>query len=136
MKVLSTTATMMIAPRKPLNTVSGRVDQHQDIVDHVEECCAEHHAEDGAAAAEEADAADDHGGDGLQLEAAQRGEGRLDLVDAGALENAGEAGGDRTDDEGDDLHPVDRDADGDGGVAVAAGGEEVVAEAMAVEEGR
>src|SRR5690606_4673243 len=93
---------------------------------------AEEDAEDRTAPAAQRESADDAGGNGLELEA--RTLPRLHRADAGGGEDAGKGGHEAGNGEGDHLDAPSVDADSRRGRAVAAGGEDVVAQAMPVQQ--
>ena len=102
------------------------VDDRQGVLDDAEEQRAEHRAGDRADAAGDRDAADDAGGDDVELEAA----GDLDIGDGVARdpEIAAEAGDGAGEDEGEEVRAADVDAGIDRGRRVAADGVEGAAE--------
>src|SRR5690606_13642079 len=76
--------------------------------------------------------ADDTGGDGLEFEAGPL--PWLDGADAGGGENAREGGHEAGNGEGHQLDAVGVNTDGGGSRAIAAGGKDVIAEAVAVQQ--
>ena len=91
-----------------LEPIGIDVAEHHAVVDDANEEGADDPAEDGADAAGERRPANDRGGDRLQLQSDA--DGRQWRIETEYLDQAGEAGERRAENEADDLDPVDRDA--------------------------